>query len=78
MGFTLLIFALIGQSRGNTVWTASVEEANFFKSNNFPQPGAVPVYIPAAPNAPAPVQQQYPMVQQQMGPAPGHSGLPEV
>ncbi|KAG6876336.1 hypothetical protein C0993_003961 [Termitomyces sp. T159_Od127] len=66
MGFTLLIFALIGQSHGNTVWTTSVEEANFFKSNNFPQPGAIPVYIP------------YPMVQQQMGRAPGHSGLPEV
>ncbi|KAG6875479.1 hypothetical protein C0992_003705 [Termitomyces sp. T32_za158] len=71
---TLLVFAFIGQSRGNAVWTASVNEASFLA-----QPVGVPVYNPAAPaHVPVYAPQQYPMVQQQMGPAPGQGGMPQI
>ncbi|KAG6862018.1 hypothetical protein C0995_008206 [Termitomyces sp. Mi166 len=78
---TLLVFALVGQSRGNIVWTASVGEVDFLAKNlgnGFPQTGgAQPVYIPPASTyTPAPTQ-QYQMTQQYTG-TPGHSGLPQV
>ncbi|KAG6862019.1 hypothetical protein C0995_008207 [Termitomyces sp. Mi166 len=78
---TLLVLALVGQSRGNTVWNTSVAEAHFFENkpnNGSPQLYGVPLYIQTPATYPL-VTPQYTMVQQySAGPVPGHSALPQV
>ncbi|KAG6827430.1 hypothetical protein H0H92_011831 [Tricholoma furcatifolium] len=83
----LLIFSLIGQSRGNVVWTTSVSEANFFATREqgfnpglmqggsaavYQNTGATTMYQNTGIVPPMPMQ-QYPS-----SPALLNNGLPQV
>ncbi|KAG6833358.1 hypothetical protein H0H87_007975 [Tephrocybe sp. NHM501043] len=78
---TLLIFSLIGQSRGNAVWRSSVSEAIFFETKQneaYLQPAGATVYLnTGAYISPSPMQ-QYPAAQQYTTPPPPNNGLPQV
>ncbi|KAG6917506.1 hypothetical protein DXG01_002253 [Tephrocybe rancida] len=77
---TLLVFALVGQSRGNTVWKSSVSEADFFTvkpSGAQLQPGGATVYLNTGAYPPAPMQ-QLPVTYQYASPAQPYNGLPQV
>lgn len=72
---TLLVFAIIAGSRGNSVWTSSVKESTFFPKNSWPAQQQVPLAqysgAPAAGYTGTPVSQP-----QQLGTYTSHSGMP--
>ncbi|KAG1813230.1 uncharacterized protein BJ212DRAFT_1367319 [Suillus subaureus] len=75
LGYTcvLLVFSIIGSSRGNNVWTRSVKEATFFAQKSWPAQQQVPLsqYSGAPPTGYTPVSQP-----QQLGTYSTHSGTP--
>ncbi|KAG2367718.1 hypothetical protein BDR07DRAFT_1392757 [Suillus spraguei] len=75
LGYTcvLLVFSIIGSSRGNDVWTRSVQEATFFAQKSWS--GQVPLnqYSGAPPTGLTPVSQ--PQQSQQFQPV--YSGQPQ-
>ncbi|KAG2044520.1 hypothetical protein BDR03DRAFT_1087100 [Suillus americanus] len=75
LGYTcvLLVFSIIGSSRGNSVWTRSVKEATFFAQKSWPVQQQVPLnqYSGAPPTVYTTVSQP-----QQLGTYSTHSGTP--
>ncbi|KAG1774042.1 hypothetical protein EV702DRAFT_1128016 [Suillus placidus] len=77
LGYTcvLLVFSIIGSSRGNSVWTYSVKDATFFGQKSWPVQQQVPLnqYSGAPPTGytGTPVSQP-----QQLGTYSTHSGTP--
>jgi hypothetical protein len=77
LGYTcvLLVFSIIGSTRGNTIWTRSVKEATFLAQKSWPVQQQVPLnqYSGAPPTGytGTPVSQP-----QQLGTYHTHSGAP--
>jgi hypothetical protein len=71
----LLVFSIIGSSRGNSVWTSSVKEATFLAQKSWPAQQQVPLnqYSGAPPTGYTGTPVSHP---QQLGTYSTHSGTP--
>lgn len=77
LGYTsvLLVFSIIGSSRGNSVWTSSVKDATFFAQKSWPAQQQTPLnqYSGAPPTGYTGTPVSHP---QQLGTYSTHSGTP--